>query len=449
MKISIAHVNRIRSNYELQNARADLKMRATRGLAKMRIIQMDWLKLCSIATFGCYLLVDNMAIAADHGDAPLMASDMGVDIADTYFFMDPNDRSRVTIIQTQRGFIVPGESENLTVFDPQINYRLAIENTGDASSDINFNVRFSPKTGFLDPQTATVNVTGITLTPMVMTAQTTVSSATLTIAPEPVITTDPRTGIKFFAGMTDDPFFFDVSAELLYRDSRIANQINPDVFDRGRDTFAGYNVLAIALSVPVHLLLGSNAPEIAFSGYTERAAMTLRSRADGLVDSGDFIVIDRMGIPAINTVLVPYEKKDAYNRSTTSLDPPGSSNPLGSLFVDDIVQSLQDLQTGTEAINLLAALAVNRGDYLRLDTSILNRGRFGGNNDGAGFPNGRRLRDDVIDTIVTIINNFEPVRPNGKVDRVNSNDKRLRNTFPFLASPHQPLRHNVVDPTEN
>ena len=85
------------------------------------------------------------AQAADHGDAPFMVSDVGADMADTYFFMDPRGKNRVTIIQTQRGFIVPGEAENLAVFDPQIKYRLAIENSGDASSDINIGVRFPRK----------------------------------------------------------------------------------------------------------------------------------------------------------------------------------------------------------------------------------------------------------------------------------------------------------------
>ena len=375
-----------------------------------------------------------------------MASDQGADIADVYLFLDPNDNSRVVLIQTQRGFIVPGEAENLTVFDPQINYRLAVERDGppNATSDINFNVTFSPRTGFLDPQTATVSIAGLGPDRVEFQAPTTVSSSTLLRAPEPVVTTDPTTDIQFFAGMTDDPFFFDVPAELLYRDSRFANQIDPSVFNRRRDTFAGYNVLAIALSVPVDLFLGENSTNtiLGFSGYTERAEMTVRSRANGLVDAGPFIVIDRMGIPGINTVLVPYEKKDAYNRGTTSLDP-------GGPFAGDIVATLTALQTGPDSIGLLADLAVNFGDYLRLDTAIPNRGQFGGRNRGAGFPNGRRLRDDVIDTVVTIINNFEPVTRSGRVDGVNGNDKRFRDTFPFLAAPHQPLPRGRVDPTEN
>ena len=346
----------------------------------MHIVKLlRWAATCCLAAGVWTTAGLDAATAADHGDAPLMASDVGADMADTYFFMDPRRKNRVTIIQTQRGFIVPGEAENLAVFDPQIKYRLAIENSGDASSDINIGVRFSSKTGFDEPQIATVTITKGARTLFEFTAPTTVASSTDTVAPDPVVTFDPESRIQFFAGMVDDPFFFDVPAELLYRDSRVANQINPAVFRRGRDTFAGYNVLAIALSVPKGRLLGENDPILGFSGYTERAETTTRSRADGLVDEGKFIVIDRMGIPGINTVLVPYEKKDAYNRSTTSLDPPSSAetSDLGGLFAGDIIASLQALQTGDEAIGVLADLAVLNGDYLRLDTSIRNQGGQG------------------------------------------------------------------------
>ena len=75
-----------------------------------------------------------------------------------------------------------------------------------------------------------------------------------------------------------------------------------------------------------------------------------------------------------------------------------------------------------------------------LDTTIANSGPGGGNNSGAGFPNGRRLQDDVIDTILTLVNNGSPLG-----DNVNANDVPFRDVFPYLASPHQPLDMGVVD----
>src|SRR5688572_20196054 len=70
--------------------------------------------------------------AADHGDAPCVAHDSGADLNDVYFFRDPNDNSRLILIMTVHGFIVPGEASNFGIFDPAIRYRFELENTGDA-----------------------------------------------------------------------------------------------------------------------------------------------------------------------------------------------------------------------------------------------------------------------------------------------------------------------------
>ena len=83
--------------------------------------------------------------AADHGDAPLTAHDLGADLNDAYMFLDPNDNSRVIMIMTVHGFIVPGENSNFGIFDPAIRYRFEIETTGDARPDKFIDVRFSPR----------------------------------------------------------------------------------------------------------------------------------------------------------------------------------------------------------------------------------------------------------------------------------------------------------------
>src|SRR5215204_2042392 len=75
------------------------------------------------------------ATAADHGDAPFIAGDQACDIADVYFFLDPNDNTQVFIGATFRGFIASGENVNFGIFDPNVRYRFLIENTGDAVPD--------------------------------------------------------------------------------------------------------------------------------------------------------------------------------------------------------------------------------------------------------------------------------------------------------------------------
>jgi len=61
--------------------------------------------------------------AADHGDAPLVDQDQGADIADCYFFLDPNDNSKIILIGTVHGFIVPGEARNFGEFDHNVQTR--------------------------------------------------------------------------------------------------------------------------------------------------------------------------------------------------------------------------------------------------------------------------------------------------------------------------------------
>src|SRR6266851_5165655 len=150
--------------------------------------------------------------AADHGDAPLTAHDLGADLNDAYLFLDPNDNSRVIMIMTVHGFIVPGENSNFGIFDPAIRYRFEIEITGDAKPDKFIDVLFSPRVanaaGVPQAQTATISLpNGRTFT-----APSTNSSNSADVAPTPVLTTDAQSGVMFFAGLTDDPFFFDIPA---------------------------------------------------------------------------------------------------------------------------------------------------------------------------------------------------------------------------------------------
>lgn len=370
--------------------------------------------------------------AADHRDGPIFGPPgLNLDIDDAYFFLDPNDATKVILALSTSGPIVPAENANAGGFDPTANYRFEIENTGDAAGDLAFDVNFTKQTGFDQPQTARVTLSRGRFS-LGFTAQTTVSSATAMTPPAPVITTDPATGISFFAGIVDDPFFFDIPAELRYRASRLAGTPDPSVFDRARDSFAGYNVVMIALRVPASLLRGPAGNIIGLSVNAQLNSKTDRS-PDGDRNFGKFVTVDRMGIPAINTVFVPFSRKNEYNRASTVDDANGR-------FASDIVNTLRQLHTDDTSIQILGRLAVANGDMLRLDLSMPNSGPGGGNITGAGFPNGRRPQDDVIDAIVTLINNR--VRQG---DNVNGNDVPFLNAFPFFAPPTEPFPNGVID----
>lgn len=390
-----------------------------------------WSAAAAVVALACIipLAPAGPAEAADHGETPNVTHDQGSDIADVYLFLDPNDNSKVIIAVDTHGFIVPAENANLGHFDPSIRYRFQIENTGDARGDAFVDVTFSPQTSRTVPQTATI----ILPSGASFTAPTTLSSATADTAPPPTITTDAASGVAFFAGLTDDPFFFDIPAELKYRASRVAGATNPAFLTRGRDSFAGYNITMIALSVPAALLRGSAGNVIGLTAFTQRNKKTTRLGDGTFKHKGAFVSIDRMGIPAVNTVFVPFARKDEYNQSSTVDDADGR-------FANDIVASLTQLGTDQTSIGILASVAVTNGDILRLDTSIANTGASGGTNAEAAFPNGRRPADDVIDTIVTLVNNRV-----AQGDDVSFNDVPFRGTFPFFAPPHQPFASGTVD----
>jgi hypothetical protein len=402
--------------------------------------------------------------AADHGDGPGVGVDRSADANDAYFFLDPNDNSRVVMILTVNGFIVPAEAVNFGVFDHNLRYRFELESNGNAAPDGFIDVTFSRKvTSGATPQTATIRSTLF----RTFTAQTTNPTLNAT-PPEPVITTDQNTGITFFAGVPDDPFFFDIPAFSRFVGSVLAGAPNPGIFNRARDSFAGHNTLAIALSVPVSLLrsrLRVKNDSIGLNCRTQRRNKSHRHRHQGFNHHDDddcdddrdddrdhdrdhdrhwfspfernFFNVDRIGTPAVNVALIPFPRKNEFNKASTQDDAAGR-------FAGDIVATLTALGTNATNIGILANVAVVRGDFLRLNLNQVNSGPGGGNNTGAGFPNGRRLGDDTIDTILFFVANQNPLG-----DNVNANDVPLRNLFPFLAPSQQPRDSGVDDNTRN
>ncbi|HZK82051.1 MAG TPA: DUF4331 family protein, partial [Humisphaera sp.] len=345
--------------------------------------------------------------AADHGDAPNVDNDAGADIADLFMFRDPNDNTKVILIGTVHGFIVPGEAGNFGAFDPSVQYRFDLEQTGDAKPDASIIVTFSERTGGADPQTATITLPGKgNPRKRRFTAPTTPVNFSATATPQ-TITTDPTGQIKFFAGEVSDPFFFDIPAFQRFIASVQAGSPDATVFSRGRNSFAGYNVLGIAFSFPMDMIRGASTNNsLGVQFVTSRRTQTPNTRTGGFKSTGAFKQVDRMGNPAVNTALIPFAKKSLYNASSPVDDAKGK-------FAPDIEATLTSLGTDAAHIGILASVAVTKGDYLRLDLTQPNTGPNGGTNTEARYPNGRRLADDTIDIILTLVANGTPAPNNG------------------------------------
>jgi len=367
------------------------------------------------------------ANASDHIDSPIITQDRGSDLADTFAFLDPNDNSKVVLIMSTQGFVVSGEHFGMAIFDSNIRYRFEIENTGDAKPDTFVDVYYSKGLGRVTPQTATIELPN----GKKFTAQTTVSNQEYT-APEFVITNNSENNAAFYAGVADDPFFLDDTGANRMVASAIMNPGHPNLAllsERGgRDTYAGFNTLITAVSVPASMLKGKG-NVIGINAVTQRQERQ-KIKKDGVIEGdGDWVTIDRDGNPLVNNGLLPPPRKDEYNAASTEDDAKGR-------FKDDIVKSLKLFNTDDAHIAMLAKVAVEKGDILRLDLSVKNKGAGGGNNKDGGYGKmgGRRLQDDVVDGTFAIINNGKPLG-----DKVDGNDAPFLNQFPFVAKPTQPF----------
>lgn len=380
--------------------------------------------------------------AADHAESTSVAGDPGADIADVFAFLDPNDNSKVVLAMDVEGFVVPSELLNLSFFGPDILYRFEIENTGDAIPDQSIDITFSPQTSRSSPQTATIQFNRRKRFGIVpFTAPTTVQTLNATANPF-TVTTNAASGIRFFAGLTDDPFYFDIVGFNRFVGSVLGGSPDPTRLQRSRDSFAGYNIHMIAVEVPASLLRGPAGDVIGVNGVTLRQRISFRQNNGDLLNSGDYVQVDRMATPAVNTALIPFPRKNEYNAATPQDDANG-------LFAGDIVGTLTALGTNQANIGILASVAVANGDYLRLNLATPNTsvgfGERATTPGYTGFPNGRRPGDDTIDVLLYFISNQGLTLG----DNVNSNEVPLGSTFPFFARPNQPLENPAVDNTRN
>jgi hypothetical protein len=189
--------------------------------------------------------------AADHRDSTVLTANPARDIADVYSFRSPADPSNLVLVMTVSGLIPPAEAST-TFLDPAVLYQWKLDNNGDAVEDLVVQA-FATGTGedqvihFRGP--VAPEVTGTTS--RIPDGDELVQVA-LSTDDTPV--TASAGGVTVFAGVRDDPFFFDLAQ---------FNQIvagNATAFnDPGTDTFAGTNVLALVFEVPIAQLGGSDA----------------------------------------------------------------------------------------------------------------------------------------------------------------------------------------------
>jgi hypothetical protein len=308
--------------------------------------------------------------------------DARLDLTDLFVFAAPDNPDRTVLIMNSNPFM-KGDG-----FHPDAVYRFNIDNDGDALADVAFSFTFSePRDG---RQTATARYANGS------DAQTREPAGELLVEATPVgfdaMATPVQAGpCRLFIGRRSDPFFADADGVLHW----LVDGQQGDFQWTGNDTFAGANVLSIALEAPNDML--GRGPLIG-------AWTTISLRRDGTL-----VQMDREGNPSFNPILNANDIKDEFN----STDP-----------VDDVKNYLQPLsgtlrQHGYGPDEATAAALTLLPDILRYDRTM-----------PAHYPNGRVMTDDVFSARMAFMTHgqatSQSIRPHDD----------LMTGFPFLGMPN-------------
>ena len=387
--------------------------------------------------------------ASSHREAPLISEDPSADNTDLYAFRSPDRPDSVTIVSNWIPGEDPAAGPNYFTFSPSARYNIYIDRNGDARPDITYRFRFQRTAGPL--------FLGNTVQKYSATRTAGGKTRLLTWATTPPNNIGPRAtpkyrelaakavvdvrGTRVFAGQRDDAFFGDIGSIfdlLAFRKGTGAN-------GGGKDFFAGYAVHSIALQIPIAELDAKNST-IGVWSSTDRRNVTV----NGKVKRG-WTQVSRIGNPLVNEVVVPTKFKDVWNRSRPVNDKqfagpvltPVLAKLMNQLYKVNAPETNRDdlvavFGTGVKGLNYTGPTVA---DMLRLDYSIpvtpkekQNRlGVIAGDN--GGFPNGRRLDDDVIDIAERVMAGFLKGNKVELGDGVNAGDVPALGFFPYQADP--------------
>lgn len=277
-------------------------------------------------------------------------------------------------------------------------------------------------------------------------------------------------GGKVFAGQRDEGFYIDVGGVFDTLKLKSIGAID------GVDSTAGFNVNTIAIEVPIKELTrsgavpaGPTAPDAVIGVWSvtsrQKISVLRQSIFEEPLTLGPSQQVSRLGSPLVNELVIPLNLKDAFNRSRPADDsqfaqfvtnpqlavllsaayginvPPAPRNDLVAIFATGIpVNSV----TGPNFTTFLSDGKPH--EMLRLNVAIppsaspSRLGLLGG--DFAGFPNGRRVFDDVVDIALRAVAGGTPftpatnISPNNTIgDGVANNDVPFLTRFPYLGTP--------------
>jgi Domain of unknown function (DUF4331) len=396
------------------------------------------------------------AQASSHREAPLISEDPSADNTDTYAFRSPDRPDTVTIIANYIPGEDPAAGPNWYTFSTSARYVVYADKNGDGKPDVTWRFRFTNQAPVaflqnteqkytvtrLDGKSSRVVGSGLLTPPDNIGPRSTANYHALGLAG----VHDLNDGSKVFAGQRDDGFFGDVGAIF----DLVAIRHGTGATGGGKDFFAGYAVHSVALQVPLSQLDNGGNHVVGIWAAAERPKVTVRG------EDKKWVQVSRLGNPLINEVLIPTQLKDKWNATTPDKDKQFEqyySSPVLAHLLNQLYPQFGPFQE-TNRSDLVSVLLTGLkepnlnytgptdADELRLNLAIAPTAPVGQGNrlgvlggDLAGWPNGRRLEDDVIDIAERAVGGVLIGHSLPLGDGVDANDVPYMTTFPYQADP--------------
>jgi Domain of unknown function (DUF4331) len=451
---------------------------------------------------------------SSHREAPEISKDPVADSTDVYAFVSPEKPDTVTLIANYVPLEGPAAGPNFFEFGDDVLYEIHIDTQGNAEPDISYQFRFqtqlpnpdtflyntAPITSLTSPawnRRQTYSVTrrdsrgthelgnGLICPPCNIGPLSTPNYAAALAAPAVHKLSD---GSMVFAGQRAEGFYVDLGSIFDLLNLRPFQNLQLYAKALGFNAAPGVNtpkflnVHSIALQVPIKRVTAKGRPVIGvWTTASRQQARVHDAESGGHFDSGPFAQVSRLANPLVNEVIIPLGKKDYWNTQqpvhdkqfAARFEHPEVSMLLPALYPGVFPNLAAANAAKTPRADIVAILLTGipkgiiagftnftgpvQADLLRLNTSIPPAakpsifGLLGG--DAAGFPNGRRVFDDVVSielralaglTLPLVDKSFTPDAAAGQLtDGLTPADlgTPFLDVFPYLGVPYDGYSH--------
>jgi Domain of unknown function (DUF4331) len=445
------------------------------------------------------------AQAASHREAPLISLDAPADITDFFMFRsyEPGNDDKVVLLMDVMSE-EPSSGPNYFNFDPSVTYAFHVDNNRDGiAEDVSFEFKFRneirgtvqdadlflsylggagpfpPITALDGPGSEGIGLRQRYDVTMVRNGHRSRIARGLIAVPSNV---GPRTmpdyaslaaqgvsslggGVRVFAGQRQDPFYIDLGGVFDTFNFRrpvpaltAAEDANDNANPFGVDMLSGFNVHTIALEVP-RMMISEGSSVIGAYASTSRPSARVDDGPRSYHDDEDLTQVQRLANPLINETIIGTEDKDRWNARE-----PHRERRFADYYLNPRLALALELVFGVPAaktdrqdlVNLLLKYQPTDrrlSELLRLNLAVpptpfaaqKRMTVLADTPDPAGWPNGRRPKDDVTDIAVRVVGgpNYIAARVG---DGVNADDAANTAGFPFIGTPHNGRNRQHVNP---